>query len=111
MATAYALAQVQGTASVGTFTTLHQTGAAETSVVSTISICNTASAAVTYRIGVSAASSGSPSAAEWIVYDNTVPGNDTVFLTVGLTLGNSKYIRVSSSANTCAFAASYALNT
>lgn len=110
MATAYALAQVQGTASTGTFSTLFSTGAAETAVVSTISICNTASAAVTYRIGVSTAA-GTPAAAEWIVYDNTVPGNDTVFLTVGLTLGNTKYIRVSSSANTCAFAASYALNT
>jgi hypothetical protein len=45
------------------------------------------------------------------VYDNTVPGNDTVFLTIGLTLGNTDFIRVSSSANTCAFSASYALNT
>lgn len=110
MATAYALAQVQGTASTTTYGTLYSTGAAETAVVSTISICNTASAAVTYRIGVTT-SAGTPGAAEWIVYDNTVPGFDTVFLTVGLTLGNTKFIRVSSSANTCAFAASYALNT
>jgi hypothetical protein len=45
------------------------------------------------------------------VYDASVPPTDTVFLTVGLTLGNTKFIRVSSSANTVAFSASYAVNT
>jgi hypothetical protein len=110
MPVSYALAQVQGTAGTSTYTTLFSTGAAETAVVSSIAICNTASATVTYRIGVMG-SAGTPSANEWIVYDNTVPGNDTVFLTIGLTLGNTDFIRVSSSANTCAFSASYALNT
>lgn len=110
MPVSYALAQVQGTVGTSTYTTLFSTGAAETAVVSSIAICNTASATVTYRIGVMG-SEGTPSANEWIVYDNTVPGNDTVFLTIGLTLGNTDFIRVSSSANTCAFSASYALNT
>jgi hypothetical protein len=110
MPTAYTIAQVQGTASTGTYATLFSTSASQTAVVSSIAICNTAAAAVTYRIGVMG-SAGTPGASEWIVYDNTVPANDTVFLTVGLTLGNTKFIRISSSANTCAFSASYALIT
>lgn len=110
MAISYALAQVQGTASVGTYATLYSTGASESAIISTIGICNTASTAVTYRVGVSA-SAGTPTASEWIVYDNTVPANDTVFLTVGLTMQASKFLRISSSASTCAFSASYALNT
>ena len=109
MATAYSLAQVQGTASTGTYATLFSTGAAETAVVSTITVCNTAAAAATYRIGVMG-SAGTPGASEWIVYDASVPANETVFLTFGLTLGNSDFVRVSSSANTVAFSASCAVN-
>ena len=110
MPTSYAIAQVQGTAGVGTYATLYSTGASETAVVSTVSVCNTSASAQTFRIGVMG-SAGTPSASEWIVYDASVPATDTVFLTVGLTLGNTKFIRVSSSANTVAFSASYALNT
>ena len=75
----------------------------------TITVCNTAAAAATYRIGVMG-SAGTPGASEWIVYDASVPANETVFLTFGLTLGNSDFVRVSSSANTVAFSASCAVN-
>lgn len=105
MATTYSMEQVQGTSSTGTYTTLYNTGASTSAVISTIAIVNTASATATYRIGVTG-SAGTPSASEWLVYDAVVPGNDTIFLTVGAALGNSKYIRVSSSANTVTFSAS-----
>lgn len=108
MAIAYKLAQTQGTTGVASYATLYNTGAASTAVISSISICNTASAAATYRIGVMGPTAGSPGAGEWIVNGATVPGNDTVFLTVGLSLGNTKYLRVSSSANTVDFSASIA---
>lgn len=105
MATNYKLAQVQGTSGVGTYSTLYNTGASTTAVVSTISICNTSSSARTYRIGVTG-SAGTPGAGEWIVYDASVAGNDTTFLSIGLALGNTEYIRVSSSATDVAFSAS-----
>lgn len=107
MPTAYKLAQVQGTAGVTTYATLYSTGASTTAVLSSISICNTASTSATYRIGVMA-SAGTPAAGNWIVNGATVPANDTVFLTVGLSLGNTQFVRVSSSANTVDFSASVA---
>jgi hypothetical protein len=39
------------------------------------------------------------------VYDATIAGNDTVALTLGITLQDSRYIRVSSSADTVTFSA------
>lgn len=105
MATNYKSAQVQGTASTGTYATLYNTSASNQAVISTIAVCNTASTAATYRIGLDT-TEGSPGSSEWLVYDAVVAGNDTVFLTLGLALDSSKYIRVSSSANTVTFTAS-----
>lgn len=106
MPTAYKNAQLQGTAGVTTYANLYNTGAASTAVVSTITICNTASTSATFRIAVvpASASAAAPSASNWIVYDSSIIGNDTISLTIGLTLGNSQFIRVSSSANTITFA-------
>jgi nanoRNase/pAp phosphatase (c-di-AMP/oligoRNAs hydrolase) len=50
-------------------------------------------------------SAGTPGASEWIVNGGTVNANDTVCLTLGICLDAGKFIRVSSSANTVAFAA------
>ena len=100
----YRNAQVQGTASTGTYSTLYNTGASTTAVISSILVTNTASTAALYRIGIMP-SAGTPALAngEWIVYDATVQGNDTVSLTLGVVLGNTEFIRVSSSANTVCF--------
>lgn len=104
MATVYKTQQLQGTAGLTTYGTLYNTSASATAVISTIAITNTASATATYRIGIMG-SAGTPAAANWLVYDSVVAGNDTVFLTVGIALGNSQFIRVSSSANTVTFSA------
>lgn len=104
MATTYKNAQVQGTSSTGTYATLYNTGASTEAVISTILICNTSGTQATYRIGLDA-TAGTPGASEWLVYDATVAANDTTALTLGITLGNSQYIRVSSSANTVTFSA------
>lgn len=104
MATVYKDVQVQGTASTGTYATLYETSASTTAVISTILICNTASTSATYRIGLDT-TAGTPGASEWLVYDATVAGNDTIALTLGISLGNTKFIRVSSSANTVTFSA------
>jgi len=101
---AYKTAQIQGTAGVTTYATLYSTPAATEAVISTIVICNTATSPATYRIGLEEGDL-TPGASKWIVYDTTVPANDTVFLTVGMTLAPEKYIRVSSSANTVTFSA------
>lgn len=104
MATTYKRSGIQGTASTSTYATLYSVPASTSSVISTIAICNTASAAATYRIGFDD-TAGTPTAAEWLVYDATVDGNDTVFLSVGAALAAEKYVRVSSSADTVTFSA------
>ena len=104
MATTYTRTGVQGTSSTGTYTTLYTTGTGEVAVFSTIAIVNTASAAATYRIGFDT-TAGTPDATEWLVYDATVAGNDTVFLSLGVSIPQNTYIRVSSSATTVTFQA------
>lgn len=102
MATTIVEAEVQGTAALTTYATLYSTGAATRAVISTIGICNTSSTAATYRIAVMG-SAGTPAAANWRVYDATIAGNDTVALTLGLTIDTTRYVRVSSSATTVTF--------
>jgi hypothetical protein len=104
MGTAYKYSQVQGTASTGTYSTLYETPAATEAVISSLVITNQSSSAITVRIGMDA-TAGTPSASEFLVYDAAVAGNDTVALTLGVTMPAAKFIRVSSSADTCNFTA------
>jgi hypothetical protein len=104
MATAYKYSQVQGTASTGTYATLYTTPASTEAVISSLVITNQASSDVTVRIGLDT-TAGTPGASEWLVYDAVVAGNDTVALTLGVTMDAGKFIRVSSSADTCNFTA------
>lgn len=104
MATAYKYSQVQGTSSTGTYSTLYTTPAATEAVISSLVICNQASSDVTVRIGLDA-TEGTPGNSEWLVYDAVIAGNDTVALTLGVTMEAQKYLRISSSANTCNFSA------
>lgn len=103
MAIVYKDVAVQGTASVGTYATL--LAASTTSLIGTLGICNTASVTATYRVGVTA-SAGTPSGAEWRIYDATAPANDTVALTIGMVVETGDFVRVSSSASTVTFFAS-----
>lgn len=82
-----------------TNTTLYTVPAATQAVVSTISVCNQAGTAATFRIAVRPA--GAALAAEdYIVYGATVPASDSTFFTVGLTLAATDVVTVyASSAN------------
>jgi len=98
MATTYkVLGQLNPSAT--TATTLYTVPSATSTVVSTITICNQASSAATYRIAVRPA--GATLAAQhYIVYGATVPASDTTTLTLGLTLATTDVVTVyASSAN------------
>jgi hypothetical protein len=108
MATAYLTKQVVGTASTGTYSTLYSTGAGTTAVVSAIHICNEAATApVTVRIGYDT-TAGTPGTGEFLLYDVVVPANQTLTWNGPLTMGNTTFIRCSSSAITCTFTAAVA---
>jgi hypothetical protein len=88
-----------GASGVATAEVLYTCPAATSAVLSTVSICNRDSAAATYRVGISTTTSYVD--AGMLVYDASVPANDTIFLTLGITLdATNKYLLVSASTTT-----------
>jgi len=101
MATTYKVLG-QSNPSATTATTLYTVPSATSTVVSTITICNQASSAATYRIAVRPA--GATLAAQhYIVYGATVPASDTTTLTLGLTLATTDVVTVYASSATVSF--------
>ena len=85
-----------------TNTDLYTVGAGKSAVISTLTVCNRSASSATYRIAVRP--SGAPLANEdYIAYDTTIVGNDTVALTLGITLAATDIITVYASANTLSF--------
>jgi hypothetical protein len=85
-----------------TDTTLYTVPGSTETVVSTISICNLAATAATYRIavrpnGVTLANQ------HYITYDASLPANDTAMITVGLTLDSSDIVTVRASSGSVVF--------
>ena len=67
--------------------------AGKSAVVSTISICNTSSGAVTYRIAARKAGAAITTA-HYIAYDVSLPGFATDTLTMGITLAETDVLTV-----------------
>jgi glucose-6-phosphate dehydrogenase assembly protein OpcA len=101
MATVYKVLG-QSNPSATTATSLYTVPASTSTVVSTITICNQASSAATYRIAVRPA--GATLAAQhYIVYGATVAASDTTTLTLGLTLATTDVVTVYASSATLSF--------
>jgi hypothetical protein len=83
MATAYKVLG-QSAPSATTATDVYTVPSLKYAVVSTISVCNRGTGAATYRLSVRP--NGVTGANQhFIAYDASVPGNDTIALTLGLT--------------------------
>lgn len=90
--------------SATTATTLETAPAATQVVISTIAICNRAATAATYRIAVRPA--GATLANEhYIAYDAPIAANDSIFLTLGVTLGATDVVTVYASTANLSFSA------
>jgi hypothetical protein len=85
-----------------TNTDVYTVGAGKQTVISTIAICNRAGSAATYRIAIRVAGSAL-SNEEYITYDSTVPPNDTISLTLGITLGAADVVTVYASTANLSF--------
>jgi glucose-6-phosphate dehydrogenase assembly protein OpcA len=94
----------QSNPSATTATTLYTVPASTQTVVSTITVCNQAATAATYRIAVRIAGAAL-AASQYIAYDVSLPANTTDTLTLGLSLGATDVITVYSSTATMSFAA------
>lgn len=89
----------QSNPSATTATTLYTVPAATSTIVSSITICNQAATAGTYRIAIRIAGA-SLATAQYIAYDVSLPANATDTLTLGVTLAATDVITVyASSAN------------
>jgi hypothetical protein len=87
MATTYkVLGQINPTAN--TLTTVYTVPAATQTVISTVSVCNQNAAATTFSIAVQPAGA-TLAAKHYLNYLTPIPGNDSITITIGLTLGNT----------------------
>jgi len=103
MATTYKVLG-QSNPSATTATTLYTVPSATQTVVSTVTICNQAATAATYRIAVRVAGA-SLAASQYVAYDVSLPANASDTLTLGLTLNATDVITVYASTATMSFAA------
>ncbi|NBR24390.1 MAG: hypothetical protein EBU08_11595 [Micrococcales bacterium] len=92
----------QSNPSATTNTTLYTVPSSTSAVVSTITICNQASSAATYRIAIRPAGEAI-AAKHYVVYGATVAASDTTALTLGVTLATTDVITVYASTATLSF--------
>lgn len=92
----------QAAPSATTDTTLYTCPSATQTAISTISVCNRGSSAATYRVALRP--NGATLANEhYIAYGATVPANDTIMITAGLTVDASDVITVYASTASVSF--------
>ena len=103
MATVYKVL-AQSNPSATTATTLYTVPASTSTVISTITVCNQAASAGTYRIAVRPAGA-TLAASQYVAYDVAIAANDTTALTLGITLATTDVVTIYASAATMSFAA------
>ena len=92
----------RGAATTTTTTTLYTVPSLTEAIVSTITVCNQAATAATYRIAIRP--DGATLAAQhYVAYDVSLPGNATDTLTLGITVNASDVITVYASSATMSF--------
>ena len=90
--------------SATTNTTLYTVPSATSTVISSVTICNQASTAGTFRIMVRPAAA-SLTAVHYVAYDVAIAANDTIALTLGITLATTDKLDVYASSANLSFAA------
>lgn len=92
----------QSNPSATTATTLYTVPSSTSSVISTITVCNQAASAGSFRIAVRPA--GATLAAQhYVAYDVAIAANDTTALTLGLTLATTDIVTIYASSATMSF--------
>ena len=94
------LGQSNPTANV--LTTVYTVPSSTQTVVSTVTVCNQSSVAATFRLAVQPANAAIASK-HYVNYDTPLPGNDTIALTLGMTLGATDVISANASTGTISF--------
>ena len=103
MATTYKVLG-QSNPAATTATTLYTVPSVTQAVVSTITVCNQAATAATYRVAVRVGGAAL-AATQYVAYDVSLPANASDTLTLGITLGAADIITVYASTATMSFSA------
>jgi hypothetical protein len=101
MATTYKVLG-QSAPAATTNTDVYTVPSARSAVISTISVCNRNSSSDTYRIAIRPAGAAIANQ-HYLVYGATVAANDTVNLTLGITLATTDVVTVYSGTTTLSF--------
>lgn len=88
--------------SAASLTTLYTVPDSTQTICSTLSVCNTSSSSTTFRVAIRQAGAAI-STLQYLSYDSTIAGNDSVFLTLGISLAATDIVSVYSATNTLAF--------
>ena len=103
MATTYKVLGTSNPAAT-TATTLYTVPAASSAIVSTINVCNQAASSGAFRIAIRPAGA-TLAANHYIAYDTSIPANDSIAITIGITLATTDIITVYASTTTMSFLA------
>lgn len=85
-----------------TLTALYTVPSATSAVVSSLTVCNTNTTPITFRIAISA-TGAADNIKHYLYRDLLVPANDTFIATIGITLATTDVVRCYASATNVAF--------
>ena len=92
----------QSLPSANTLSTLYTVPAAKQAVISTITVCNQASTEAYFGIAFRQAGA-TQTASQYVAMGTLLPGNDTIVLTLGITLTATDVVSVSANTATVSF--------
>ncbi len=92
----------QSLPSANTLSTLYTVPAAKQAVISTITVCNQAASEAYFGIALRQAGA-TQTASQYVAMGTQVPANDTIVLTLGITLTATDVVSVSASTATVSF--------
>ena len=85
-----------------TATTVYTVPSLTSTVLSTVTVCNQGAVGATFRLAVRPAGE-SLAAKHYINYDTPVPANDTVSLTLGITMATTDVLTANANTSTLSF--------
>lgn len=92
----------QSKPSATTLTDIYTVPASTQAIISTITICNQSATPTTFRLSVAVAGLAD-TAKQYLAYDATIDGNQTITLTLGITLAATDVLRVYNTLATLSF--------
>lgn len=94
----------QSNTTTNTTATLYTVPAATSTIISTLNICSQSASSSTFRIAVQPAGA-TLVPKHYIAYDTSLPANDSISLTLGITLAATDIITVYANTSTTSFSA------